>query len=193
MRELERSVDHVLGLWIGPGENMWLNPAEKALRLLKENCTFIYGNHDNYLINLGPTKAAGIPPRKRYWESEGIFIEHGHRLEATLVASGDPGIPTNYDGSTSGYETTIEYYEECKTMIAHGEQPGLLQKKKLGAADWFAQKFQQTQYWGEFAQVWIGRQSLKLAGLKPPHVFVIGHTHMPMLAYINIEFGKPFG
>jgi hypothetical protein len=77
-------------------------------------------------------------------------------------------------------------------MIRLGEQPGFIQEQKIGKADWAAQKFQQPQYWGEFAQVWIGRQSLPDLGLKPPHVFVLGHTHIPLLTYVNIDFSKIF-
>jgi hypothetical protein len=192
MSEFDRSPDEsLIGLNVGPGKNVWLNPAEKALRLMQDNCTFIYGNHDNYLINGALARAAGIPARKRLWESPGIFIEHGHRLEASLMGSGDP-FPTNYDGSVTGYEAAADYYKDCSKMMRLGEQPGYIQSKKIGAADWAAQKFQQPQYWGEFAQVMIGRRSRPEFGHSAPHVFVIGHTHMPMLSYINISYSKWF-
>jgi hypothetical protein len=50
---------------------------------------------------------------------------------------------------------------------------------------------QQKQYWGEYAQVWIGRQSLDTK-YSTPQVFVIGHTHMQMVSYINIDFMAMF-
>jgi hypothetical protein len=191
------------------GAVRWLNPAERALRLLAEQCelTYIHGNHDNYL-RLGPvTSRAGLSKRSEHgvWETDGILIEHGHRLEAVLILSGDKPVhfPTNYDGSTSGYETTNKYYHSHKAEL----------EGRFGRLDWlsrlaiymgpeseddgndfwitganlWAQNTQQNQYWGEHAEVWVGRQSLKTQ-YKPPHVFVIGHTHMPMLAYINIDF-----
>ncbi len=173
------------------------NPACAALDLLEKNLdlTYLHGNHDNYLIRIQVTQAAGITRRYRSFETDGVLIEHGHRLEKRLVGSGDP-LPTNYDGSVSGYRETLKQYH-AQDRLCHSndldkewsDRPGQWVTeqeltKKENFADWWAQQFQQTQYMTEFAKIWVGRSSLKI--YPAPHIFGIGHTHDPLLRYVNI-------
>ncbi len=181
------------------GDGKYLNPSCAALDLLEKNfeLTYLHGNHDNYLILIRVTRQAGIARRNRYFETDGVLIEHGHRLESRLIGSGDP-CPTNYDGSITGYEATLQQYHDQDRRIraerldtAWYDQAGQWWKQvwlngKENFADWAAQQFQQTQYMEEYAQVWVGRASLKT--YPPPHIFGIGHTHDPLLQYINIVF-----
>jgi hypothetical protein len=164
----------------------WLNPAEAAFLLLEktyeqnEGMIYVYGNHDNYLIDKGLCGAAKISPRRRYYEVPGVFMEHGHRMEATF-AIGHPVPAYNYDGTRSGYKATIDAYHDMQ------KGSGKLGDIKKWAAGKWAQWGDQPQYWGEFAQVWLGRKSRNQPGLKPPHIFVIGHTHLPVLYQIDID------
>jgi hypothetical protein len=184
---------------LAPHGGNWKNPAVAALQILqkKHPTVFIYGNHDNYLIDERVTKKAGISRRQRLWENgHGVYIEHAHRLERFLTdyfASATLGgleTPTNYDGSVSGYEVTMALYR------AKSGDPriGLLEKKKLQGgektADGFAGLAQQPGYWKEFAQIWLGRWA---QGAKPPHIFVIGHTHVPTVNYVELDFRSAFG
>jgi hypothetical protein len=56
----------------------------------------------------------------------------------------------------------------------------------------FAAWFDQPWYIQEYAKVWVGRNS-DAAGkqLLPPHIFVIGHTHLPLLAHLHIVRDTP--
>lgn len=176
----------------------YLNPACAALDLLEKkfDLTYLHGNHDNYLIRVQVTQAAGITKRHRWFETDGVLIEHGHRLEARLVLSGDPVVPTNYDGSSTGYKATLEQYHDQDRRIRAerletdwSDKPGQWWTRnwlegKEDFADWAAQQFQQTQYMTEFAKIWVGRHSLK--NYPAPHIFGIGHTHDPLLQYVNI-------
>ncbi len=70
--------------------NKYINPATIALRYLEDNLgdkmIYLYGNHDNYLIDNKLTNRItlhGKPmkPRKLHYESKSLYVEHGHRLE----------------------------------------------------------------------------------------------------------------
>ena len=157
-----------------------MNPAEKAFRMLEaeygrdKGMIYVYGNHDNYLILPEVCQAAGIAPRRKYYEGPGIFIEHGHRLEDTF-AVGRPFPAYNYDGTRSGYKATVKCFRWPQWLKNAG---------KWADGKW-CQISDQPQYWGEHAQIWLGRQSN--GKLEPPHIFVIGHTHLANLLYIDIE------
>lgn len=163
-------------------------PAMRAMEMLEaelggdRGIIYLYGNHDNYLGLDQVTAAAGIPKRRKYWECPGVFIEHGHRMEARFQGPVNLA-PLNHDGAESGYKATVDTYEDMRTGGKFAKKVGSLLKK---GADKGAGWFQQPQYWGEQAQVWLGRQT---AGgtPKPAHICVIGHTHMPLLNTINIE------
>ena len=111
----------------------WHTPAEAAFLLLNEalgaddggrsggsRMLYIYGNHDNYLIDDALCAAAGIPYRRRYYDRKGLLIEHGHRLEASFdeddsVGAGNysriKSIPINSDGyAESAFEATCDVY-----------------------------------------------------------------------------------
>ena len=180
----------------GPGAGA-LNPGEQAYRTLEAalgadtGVVYVYGNHDDYLILDEVTAAAGLAPRRRFFEPPGLFMEHGHRMEARFWGPFSV-LPHNYDGDPSGYDATIgEYRRRLETFgrrasagaEARGTLAGAVDVKKL--ADLWAAIRDQPQYWGEQAQVWLGRQGE--GTLKPPHVFVIGHTHMPKLLYVDID------
>jgi hypothetical protein len=173
------------------------NPGEQAFRTLEaklgadSGMVYVYGNHDNYLILDEVCSAAGVTPRRRFFEPRGLFMEHGHRMEARFWGPFSV-LPHNFDGDPSGYDATMgEYRRRLGTVQPRKSTgtkireavTGVVDMKKL--ADQWAAIRDQPQYWGEQAQVWLGRQ----AGgtLKPPHVFVIGHTHMPKLLYIAID------
>jgi hypothetical protein len=170
----------------------WLNPAEAGFRLLERELfgrmSYIYGNHDNYLII--PDVSADILPRVRYVDDvRSVFVEHGHRMEGTFFEGGVYPLPVNFDGQVSGYETTIGLYNEYRHTVPHNPigqlWANLKQKAGKPVADEWAGIHDQPQYRGEMAQIWLGRQA---AGeIKPFHIYVIGHTHMPNLWYVPIE------
>jgi peptidoglycan hydrolase-like protein with peptidoglycan-binding domain/UDP-2,3-diacylglucosamine pyrophosphatase LpxH len=184
-----------------------VNPAVAALRLIQKRFELIllHGNHDDYLIRHDVTQKAGLSARQRLWETDGVLIEHGHRMEARLIASGDRlaehkvgGVPTNYDGAVSGYEATNTLYHQQETLqesaakdrnwidTAGDWAATKWADAKKPVANWFAGSLQQPQYISEVAQVWLGRYSLKT--YLPPHIFVMGHTHMPMMADVLIDY-----
>jgi hypothetical protein len=202
------------------GDVRWINPAVKALRTLSNNCggiVYIYGNHDDYLILKEVSDQARISKRDRYWETSGVLIEHGHRLEALLTGINSK-VPRNFDGEVSGYTATNTAYKQKLEAMDTGlpgkdwlerirthiwdkwnEEPVNwadlrkvdYKKVKWTEEDWvivgsnkWAQWTQQTQYQTEFAKLWVGRRAYQT--YPPPHIFVIGHTHMPMLSYVNI-------
>lgn len=196
-------------------DNIWLNPAEAAFRLIAlfADLRFLYGNHDSYMIDRGIT--AGLPARERIIEIGGVFVEHGHRLEATLQFL---PVPKNQDGAVTGYKATMSVYRNRGRLMRMAERgikpvavaddffdwvgevvgphfadgsvkPGFEGVVFLdNAADSGAKGAEQPQYRGEYAQVWLGRNSRKEPDKMPPHVFVIGHTHCPMMSYIDIVF-----
>ena len=184
------------------GSTPALNPAEQAFRALDSaygadsGMVYIYGNHDNYLILDPVTSAAGIPKRRAFLELPGVFIEHAHRMEARFWGPLTI-LPHNFDGDPSGYKVTIGLYEKLKTKrdaylrglkLTERVHEATIGKIEMGAkriaGEWAAIR-DQPEYWGEQAQIWLGRQSENK--LKPPHVFVIGHTHLPELHYIDID------
>ena len=205
----------------GGEEPVWLNPAELAFRLMAQDLQFLYGNHDNYLDpdiigDIAGDIIAGLPAREHVIEVGRVFVEHGHRLEATLFGMSKF---RNEDGAKTGYESTMSVYknrERMTTMTERGQKPIAVAEDLVdwlgeifgsvgdkdpwvkpgfegvawleSMADKGAMRAQQPQYWGEYARVWLGRASLKEQGKMPPHVFVIGHTHCPTMSYIDIVF-----
>jgi UDP-2,3-diacylglucosamine pyrophosphatase LpxH len=69
---------------------------------------------------------------------------------------------------------------------------GLVKRLKvefgLTIADWWGQWHDQKEYYGESAQVWLGRYFAGDSQKAAPHIFVIGHTHRAMLREIDIIF-----
>jgi hypothetical protein len=186
----------------GPlGNDQVHNPGEQALQLLrntyKANMIYIYGNHDNYLILSDVCKEAVIPERLRWYAPKGIFMEHAHRMEARFLLEELKKLPVpdkarklvpghNYDGSISGHQLTNECFDELNKgtlspkSYAKSVAGKLLEKAKSSWYDW-------PEYRGEQAQVWLGRQNKGDPKLKPPHVFVIAHTHKARLNYVEIN------
>jgi hypothetical protein len=169
---------------------LWLNPGEAALRLLAEKCgiSYIYGNHDSYLIL--PECVEGLcPARHRYLEYKGVFIEHANRLEAVLpehwASTGYINIDTkaNLDGLWHGYTHCSQYWQ---SMASSWWKP--LQWSGRGRASRILEPLadgevapSQEKYQLEAGRFFAGRRAWKQkqADLKLPHIFVIGHTHAP--------------
>lgn len=94
----------------------------------------------------------------------------------------------NYDGDSSGYDAANLLYNVLDYSWKNSGVGSLLiwgGQKIKDVADDQARDHDQPQYISEFARVWIGRQTSQRK--KPPHVFVIGHTHIPELLEIVIE------
>lgn len=131
--------------------------------------TYLYGNHDNVLIDPEVTAAAGLAPRVPYiTDIPGLFIEHVHRLEASFS---EPLTPKNYDGTNTGFiAANLAYFGKQFSLLTP------LVNWSFDRADDQAREHDQPQYLSEYAQMWLGRASLNLP---TPHIFVIGHTHIP--------------
>jgi len=155
---------------------VWRNPAAVALELLEQafGVTYVYGNHDNYTI-LPSTHWA---PRRRCFEPPGVFMEHGHRLEA-FSHSALP-LPTNVDGDESGYVATAEVYEALRDYRdTLGEEI-----YKRGIDVFWASNVQRPDFERALGGLWLGR--LRGTG-RPSHIMVVAHTHRAKLAYIDIR------
>jgi len=168
----------------------YLNPAEGAIRRLQntfgDNMIFIYGNHDNYLIDAGLTRNAKLKQRLAFWDDgASLFIEHGHRMEALF----HPIVfPTNEDGVADGWSAANGLYlAELKGDKDSYDQ--YLQRAKGAGADLWAGYHDQSAYKEEFARFWFGRKSnaAKPGSKNPPSIFAIGHTHMPELYNLQIR------
>lgn len=189
---------------------IFLNPAEVAMRILQQafpDMKYIYGNHDNYLIDKSVTRAAELKERVAMVEDGfSLFIEHAHRMEADLsLPLSVPGlpdyvnnnIPKNHDGSWSGFETTCELYMDEKYWNYGNPSNAADQKKnkdqselqngKSEVADRWAALDNQPAYQKKHAEFWMGRKSLGKKNIKPYNITVIGHTHMPALFNYYID------
>lgn len=155
------------------------NPAMTAFETLEGafggRFHYLYGNHDNYLGLPQVCAAAGLRPRVRFVERPGVFIEHGHRMEGRFVIRA-PYL--NYDGTDTGYKATIKAFDSAG---GGGAMTDLVKR----IADEWAAVHDRAEYVGEQAQVWLGR--LSRGTRQPPHVFVIGHTHIPDLIAVDID------
>ena len=180
---------------------VWLNPAEAALRLCAAqygNVEYLYGNHDNYLIR--PEICGNVcPPRVRYIERSGMFIEHAHRLEPGL----DLG-SANYDGCPTGFELTNSVWRDKSAAIIPEESGGAWKAVK-GA---FGKVKDKVVHKGEFmdpavtplSQIYYRREAgrflvgRRATGGAIPHIFVIGHTHAPILElnYVQLNDATDF-
>ncbi len=153
--------------------NKYLNPAELAMRILedafKDDFQYIYGNHDNYLIDDKLTAAAGLKKREPFINEskkgvKSVFVEHAHRMEAGFKLHQ----PRNFDGCVSGFEATYEAFTSTDSVM----------DEIADIADVWAGIHDQTYYQEEYARFWLGRKS---KGMDPYNICVIGHTHMPAL------------
>jgi hypothetical protein len=177
-----------------PGKE-FLNPAEVALKRLqnefgKSGMQYIYGNHDNYLIDTTLTDHSDLWKRQVCVEDKTLFVEHPHRLEAYFSHH----YPKNYDGCESGFKATTDVYYNIKNHeTGWGHHPIVHYGTKYGAADGYAADHDQPVYRREFAKFWLGRKSneLNANAKKPPNIFVIGHTHMPALYNVRIALLTP--
>ena len=177
----------------GPGDR---NPTVRAFEMLEselgaDHLVYVYGNHDNYLILGQVCAAAGLAPRQPWYEPPGLLMEHGHRMEDRFVGPVSI-VPHNYDGVTSGHKATNGAYEGMwkkrrpDKPLLRRLYDGTVGKLDLKAiANGWAAFRDQPSYWGEDAQIWLGRQAGQ--ELPTPHIFVIGHTHMPILRRVNIN------
>lgn len=165
----------------------WLNPAEKAMRLLAaglgERLVYLHGNHDNYLVLPEVCDAAGLQHRKPFYEGKRVLVEHGHRMESLFPGVGNV-IPHNYDGDNTGYDATVKTFNGMKASFESGKTDRFGAVAKV-VADRFAMIRDQPSYRNEYARVWLGRQSMQERD--PPHIFAIGHTHCPAVFYCDIS------
>jgi hypothetical protein len=161
----------------------WLNPAEKAMRLLQEalgdKLVYLHGNHDNYLILPDVCDKIGLKHRHAIFEGRRVMVEHGHRMEAYFAGPVNL-FPHNYDGDITGFNATIK----CYAGFVKGGVTEEINAFIKPAADKWSELRDQPSYEHEYARVWLGRESLDR---KPPHVFAIGHTHDPKLLYVQID------
>ena len=193
-----------------PDDKFLLNPAEVAMRILERafpDMKYIYGNHDNYLIEKSVTRPAELKERVAMVEDGySLFIEHAHRMEADLSLPGLPdfvnnNIPKNHDGSWSGFETTCElylaekYWKDGNPSNADDQKKNKDQKElqngKSEVADRWAALDNQSAYLKKYAEFWMGRKSLGKKDKKPYNITVIGHTHMPALFNYFIDAPPP--
>jgi hypothetical protein len=155
---------------------VWRNPAAAALELLEQafGVTYVYGNHDNYTI----LPSAHWAPRRCCFEVGGVFMEHGHRLEA--FSHSVLPLPTNIDGDESGYLATAEVYANILNY-----RPILGEVVYDAGIDVFwTNTFQRPDFERALGGLWLGR--LRGAG-RAPHVMVVAHTHRAKLAYIDVR------
>ncbi|MCX6270596.1 MAG: peptidoglycan-binding domain-containing protein [Bacteroidetes bacterium] len=170
-----------------------LNPAEAAFRLFKEKftITFIYGNHDNYLIDDEITREIPeLEPRKKWFENakETIYMEHSHRMEQLFLNEkyytsskykGENAIPRNNDGETSGFLATNAYYLINKRGMqlppTYASRFGKITMAVGGYfADTYAKIHDRDIYFEEFRRIIVGRLSTGAKGV--PQVMIIAHT-----------------
>jgi hypothetical protein len=170
------------------------NPAIQGLDILENTfkIAYLHGNHDNYLVLDKVTIKAGIQKRVGFKEFPGVLIEHGHRLEGTFDGN-------NYDGAISGHRLTNALFktgdagkkmeDDEDDLLGIGKLLGLGARKLVPLVKWgegkVTSRSDPPKYRKEYAQVWAGR---KIAGKKPIHIFVIGHTHCPSLTEVDVEF-----
>lgn len=164
-----------------------LNPAELALRILekelgKDKVIYIYGNHDNYLIDDSLCSQAALKPRQECFEVKSLFFEHPHRLEKftkfTVDLLGLKYELKNYDGIASGFVITNVAFNATRYDAWE-----YLRKTGLGMADASAAT-DQAVYKEQFARFLLGRAA---AGKTIPRIVAIGHTHLPHLASLAID------
>lgn len=165
----------------------WLNPAQAALQIFQTNyggVQYLYGNHDNYLIR--PEVVGNVcDPRVRFIEGQGIWIEHAHRLEPGLM----PPANANYDGNQKGYTLTNSVWRPRAEKILPGVKAKFGEgiSDKLGEqADASVTGISQLYYRREAGRFFVARSVL---GGSLPHIFIIGHTHAPMMQvnYVHLN------
>ena len=126
--------------------------------------TYLYGNHDVYLLDLLRKKnskwnaaLADRPARLAYFDDDNIFAEHGHRMD-----------DFNQDGKWAGpFITELVYYLPQLRWLDPDRRP---QYHRLVAIDlYYRKRFRKD---GGFS------------------VYVMGHTHKPDLAKIEV-YRKP--
>ncbi len=193
-----------------------INPVVGGLRMLQSTpgieMVYVYGNHDNYLA-LGPPPGTDLRPRELCYEEWPLIMEHGHRLEypndngnpvmnavesswggvkplLSLLLIQETGMPTNYDGSASGFRVTNAAYQAIKANSPNVER--LIYG--TGVDVWFTNRFQREDWITEYARTWMGRAFSTLmmkngwepGRLYPPHFFIMGHTHIRRIFYVPI-------
>jgi hypothetical protein len=167
-RAYSNHVDQKLG-------GVWLNPAEAALRLLDEQCggvTYLYGNHDNFLIR-DEVRGDTCSKRHRFLDNAGVFIEHAHRLETGLLPPWD----ANYDGAHFGCKSVIDLWRSRSDGVVPGMKGSWWDKAKDSSGEWLDDHTvagSQIYYKNEAGRFLVGRY---VTGQRLPHIFVIGHTH----------------
>ncbi len=187
------------------GQGATANPAlqafHRASQVLGNDLRFIWGNHDSYLRLDALCSQAGIPKREAIIDDfKGVLMEHGQRMEVFFSGSGykignfirslGDRFPGNTDGDASGFIVTNIAYMAKK--YEGGIKGGaLLSALKLDFNDASTKFFSegsgitdqtadaQGQYTEEHAAIWLHRNTKQSGNC--PHIFVIGHTHMPAL------------
>lgn len=156
------------------------NPGAAAFELLEKSCgqvTYIYGNHDCYLVLPHCTHDWRLPQREPYLEGRGVFLEHGHRFEVLFPA----GFPGNRDGDVSGWRATAAAFGQLES-----NSPGVeAQAYKAGLDVWWAETNQRPMVLSELAKLWAARRAGSSVS-RPIHIFVTAHTHAAALQRIQI-------
>ncbi|MBI4954460.1 MAG: hypothetical protein HY908_20715 [Myxococcales bacterium] len=142
----------------GPARTRALRRAVEALVALPGDQTWLYGNHDCY-FGLGlPSDNRLLPRRKRVLDREpGIFAEHGHRTD-----------PSNRDGAPNGHFVTAGVFMEPRLRHADGTVAWALGDRATrlrGAAEHWTHKARRNAPFG---------------------IYVMAHTHEPMLEHIEV-------
>ncbi|MBX2924958.1 MAG: LysM peptidoglycan-binding domain-containing protein [Chitinophagaceae bacterium] len=164
---------------------------------------------DKKLTDTIKFKEKPMKERKLLYQSKSLFVEHGHRNEfefqkespalyakgkkdliSNLVSTGElklslaswkkGGVPTNYDGSVSGFEATCENLKDKFANWAKRKFAEFIANQ----ADDVAQNHDQPSYKKTFSRLKIGRVS---NNYKVPNIFVIGHTHKSALEIVSIK------
>lgn len=96
--QLSSGAEEFIDCWIRRANSCYnaLTSKLNGLSSVVAEVSFLYGNHDNYLIKHVP---AGIPSRKRAYREKGLFCEHGHRVDAF-----------NCDGAIEGHKITNKLF-----------------------------------------------------------------------------------
>lgn len=168
-----------IGRWLA--EIRGGNPGSMAFELMDKSCgqvTYIYGNHDCYLILPQCTSDWRLPQREPYLEGRGVFLEHGHRFEVLFTE----GFPGNRDGDVSGWQATAAAFGQLES-----NSPGVeSQAYKAGLDVWWAETNQRPIVLSELAKLWAARRAGSSVR-RPIHIFVTAHTHAAALQRIRVS------
>jgi hypothetical protein len=114
----------------------------------------------------------------RHIEAPGVFMEHGHRIEAMMERRAIVNVPRNYDGATSGYDAALKVYRQYER-----EKGDWWTRAKEWVGTLYGEVWQK-EICDEFGRLWWARRASE-DGAACPHIFVVGHTHHPRLLFLH--------